>query len=53
VPAPVERIEIPRTGTIVQVDEKAMPYFKPGKEMLERLNLIAKDAKSSDSLHVT
>ena len=29
----------PRTGSVVQVVEKAMPYFKPGKEMVGRLNV--------------
>jgi integration host factor subunit beta len=29
----------PRTGAAVQVDAKRVPYFKPGKEMRERLNL--------------
>ena len=29
----------PRTGEPVQVDAKRVPYFKPGKEMRERLNL--------------
>jgi hypothetical protein len=33
------------------VAEKVMPHFKAGKEMLNRLNLIATDAKTSDSLH--
>ena len=28
----------PRTGETVQVDEKAAPFFKAGKEMLRRLN---------------
>jgi integration host factor subunit beta len=28
----------PRTQETVQVDEKAVPYFKPGREMLRRLN---------------
>lgn len=28
----------PRTGESVSVPEKAVPYFKPGKEMRERLN---------------
>jgi len=28
----------PRTGTTVKVDEKAVPFFKSGKEMRERLN---------------
>ena len=28
----------PRTGGLVQVDEKAVPAFKAGKEMLRRLN---------------
>jgi integration host factor subunit beta len=29
----------PRTGDTVDVDAKRVPYFKPGKEMRERLNL--------------
>ena len=29
----------PRTGAAVDVDAKRVPYFKPGKEMRERLNL--------------
>jgi integration host factor subunit beta len=29
----------PRTGEAVQVNAKRVPYFKPGKEMRERLNL--------------
>ena len=29
----------PRTGASVSVDAKRVPYFKPGKEMRERLNL--------------
>ena len=29
----------PRTGEAVNVDAKRVPYFKPGKEMRERLNL--------------
>ena len=28
----------PRTGTAVVVDAKRVPYFKPGKELRERLN---------------
>ncbi|MGB7408758.1 MAG: integration host factor subunit beta [Pontixanthobacter sp.] len=28
----------PRTGETVQVPGKRVPYFKPGKEMRERLN---------------
>ena len=28
----------PRTGTAVSVDGKAVPYFKPGKELRERVN---------------
>ena len=30
----------PRTGATVQVPEKRVPYFKPGKEMRERLNTV-------------
>jgi integration host factor subunit beta len=29
----------PRTGDTVQVPEKRVPYFKPGKEMRARLNV--------------
>ena len=29
----------PRTGDAVAVDAKRVPYFKPGKEMRERLNV--------------
>jgi integration host factor subunit beta len=29
----------PRTGDTVDVNAKRVPYFKPGKEMRERLNL--------------
>jgi integration host factor subunit beta len=28
----------PRTGSAVKVDAKRAPYFKPGKELRERLN---------------
>jgi integration host factor subunit beta len=35
----------PRTGESVQVDAKRVPYFKPGKEMRERLNLQAETAE--------
>ena len=28
----------PRTGETVEVDEKWVPFFKPGKELRERLN---------------
>jgi integration host factor subunit beta len=28
----------PRTGTAVAVSAKAVPYFKPGKELRERVN---------------
>jgi integration host factor subunit beta len=29
----------PRTGAAVDVNAKRVPYFKPGKEMRERLNV--------------
>lgn len=29
----------PRTGEVVPVDAKRVPYFKPGKEMRQRLNV--------------
>src|SRR4028119_802484 len=35
----------PRTGDTVDVDAKRVPYFKPGKEMRERLNLSAVTAE--------
>jgi integration host factor subunit beta len=39
----------PRTGEAVSVDEKRVPYFKPGKEMRERLNLQEVNAEESAS----
>ena len=35
----------PRTGEAVDVNAKRVPYFKPGKEMRERLNLGEVTAK--------
>ena len=29
----------PRTGETVDIDAKRVPYFKPGKEMRQRLNV--------------
>jgi len=29
----------PRTGEVVEVNAKRVPYFKPGKEMRQRLNV--------------
>ena len=29
----------PRTGDSVDIDSKRVPYFKPGKEMRDRLNV--------------
>lgn len=29
----------PRTGAAVKIDPKRVPYFKPGKEIRERLNI--------------
>ena len=34
-----EKIVNPRTGEMVDVDAKRVPYFKPGKEMRQRLNV--------------
>ena len=36
----------PRTGAQVAVDKKAVPFFKTGKEMRERLNKSSKSSKS-------
>ena len=35
----------PRTGEAVDVKAKRVPYFKPGKEMRERLNLNGEAAE--------
>jgi integration host factor subunit beta len=29
----------PRTGEVVEIDAKRVPYFKPGKEIRDRLNV--------------
>jgi integration host factor subunit beta len=43
----------PRTGEQVAVDEKAVPFFKTGKEMRERLNRpqTSLDAKKAAAEH--
>ena len=33
----------PRTGAVVAVGKRALPYFKPGKEMRARLNRETSD----------
>ena len=38
----------PRTGESVDVDAKRVPYFKPGKEMRERLNLGEVTAEAAE-----
>ena len=38
----------PRTGDTVDVDAKRVPYFKPGKEMRERLNLGQVTAEAAE-----
>ncbi|WP_114226969.1 MULTISPECIES: integration host factor subunit beta [Sphingomonas] len=38
----------PRTGDSVDVDAKCVPYFKPGKEMRERLNLTEVTAEAAE-----
>jgi len=38
----------PRTGASVDVDAKCVPYFKPGKEMRERLNLSEATADAAE-----
>ena len=35
----------PRTGEAVPVDEKAVPFFKAGKELRERVNRGGKHAR--------
>ena len=35
----------PRTGEAVDVDAKRVPYFKPGKEMRERLNITGVESE--------
>jgi integration host factor subunit beta len=39
----------PRTGETVQVAEKAVPFFKMGKELRERLNGDLPETPSSES----
>jgi integration host factor subunit beta len=41
----------PRTGEAVPVDEKAVPFFKAGKELRERVNkvMVAKPARAKMS----
>ena len=36
----------PRTGEAVPVDEKAVPFFKAGKELRERVNRSGKPARA-------
>ena len=36
----------PRTGAAVPVNEKAVPFFKAGKELRERVNRAAKPARA-------
>ena len=38
----------PRTGQAVPVDEKAVPFFKAGKELRERVN-VGKPARATKS----
>jgi integration host factor subunit beta len=42
----------PRTGEAVPVDEKAVPFFKAGKELRERVNDGGKPARSARSERV-
>jgi integration host factor subunit beta len=37
----------PRTGEAVPVDEKAVPFFKAGKELRERVNKMKAPARSA------
>ena len=37
----------PRTGEAVPVDEKAVPFFKAGKELRERVNRGGKPARAA------
>ena len=37
----------PRTGEAVKVDEKAVPFFKAGKELRERVNRAKLGSRSS------
>ena len=40
----------PRTGATVQVTEKRVPFFKPGKELRERLNDGADHGEDEDEV---
>jgi integration host factor subunit beta len=37
----------PKTGTRIEVPSKSIPYFKPGKELLDLVNQSAQSAASS------
>ena len=39
----------PKTGTLVEVPSKRIPYFKPCKELLELINQSAQSAAASGS----
>ena len=39
----------PRTGTHVDVVEKAVPFFKTGKEMRERLNVVDEETGGEEA----
>jgi integration host factor subunit beta len=39
----------PKTGTRVEVPSKSIPYFKPGKELLDLVNQSAQSAAASSS----
>ena len=43
----------PRTGTIVQVGEKVVLYFKTNKEMRDRINLFAPDGAQTSEAAAT
>lgn len=38
----------PKTGTLVHISEKKVPYFKVGKELRERVNMIQAVIDDSD-----
>lgn len=35
----------PKNGNLLQLEEKYIPYFKPGKQLRDRINIFNKNLK--------
>lgn len=40
----------PKNGDLVQLKEKYIPYFKPGKQLKERINIFNKKKENNKKL---